>query len=166
MGSSFSGPPPPHHHLSSFVFVKLLIRSPVGSPISLTPSLVKYVFFRWLSVKGTPFSFSVVGQLTVQLSSLLGAVSCLETSFIFETCLRNLGKINSSLCLVVRKARGVARTKTWKLLIRNRGSSLHYCQVVGFESSPLDKRELWNKRKKKGRQIIKQIPLKLSSNFH
>ena len=54
----------------------------------------------------------VVGQLTVQLSSLLGAVSCLETSFIFETCLRNLGKINSSLCLVVRKARGVARTKT------------------------------------------------------
>ena len=86
----------------------------------------------------------VVGQLTVQLSSLLGAVSCLETSFIFETCLRNLGKINSSLCLVVRKARGVARTKTWKLLIRNRGSSLHYCQVVGFGSSPLDKRELWN----------------------
>ena len=86
----------------------------------------------------------VVGQLTVQLSSLLGAVSCLETSFIFETCLRNLGKINSSLFLVVRKARGVARAKTWKLLIRNRGSSLHYCQVVGFESSPLDKRELWN----------------------
>ena len=86
----------------------------------------------------------VVGQLTVQLSSLLGAVSCLETSFIFETCSRNLGKINSSLFLVVRKARGAARTNTWKLLIRNRGSSLPYCQVVGFGSSPLDKRELWN----------------------
>ena len=60
----------------------------------------------------SPVVVVVVGQLTVQLSSLLGAVSCLETSFIFETCLRNLGKINSSLCLVVRKARGVARTKT------------------------------------------------------
>ena len=90
------------------------------------------------------FFFFRRGTINGSVEQPSGAVSCLETSFIFETCLRNLGKINSSLFLVVRKARGVARTKTWKLLIRNRGSSLHYCQVVGFESSPLDKRELWN----------------------
>ena len=65
----------------------------------------------------------VVGQLTVQLSSLLGAVSCLETSFIFETCLRNLGKINSSLFLVAGAVCGAARAKTWHSLIRDKGSS-------------------------------------------
>ena len=62
----------------------------------------------------------------------------------FETCLRNLGKINNNLFLVSRTARGAARTKTWKLSTRDRSSSLHYFQVVGFESSPLDKLELWN----------------------
>ena len=84
------------------------------------------------------------GTINGSVEQPSGAVSCLETSFIFETCLLNLGKINSNVFLVARTARGAARTKTWKLLIRNRGSSLHYCQVVGLESSPLDKRELWN----------------------
>ena len=71
----------------------------------------------------------------------VGSVSRLETFYILEAFLRNLGHINSSS---VCTARGAARTRTLKSLISLSESSLHSRQVLKIEFSPVDKRELWN----------------------
>ena len=74
----------------------------------------------------------------------VGPVNCLDASFIFETFLRNLGKINSSFFLEVCTARGAAQTRTIGSLICFSESSLQLCQVLNIDISLLDKRELWN----------------------